>query len=237
MKRNHLTVIFMKDTNRPLTYQISVKLLIMVVVLLVGIASTYAFFIRGYYSLYRDNIQLEEILRNLKTEMGSLQTKIGRLQEQPAELAQTAVRQIQKVTDQETPATTIVHGEQVKVVSRESTEEVVVDQLAFRPDRVNRDLNFSFVLDKTNEDGSLLRGYLFVVLKTQSNIKLSSFPEAVFKDGLPVDFHQGDRYAIRRFKGYRGELEYTPDARILEILVYSDTGKLIAHVKEPMPTS
>lgn len=234
MKRNHLTVIFMKDTNRPLTYQISVKLLIMVVVLLVGIASTYAFFIRGYYSLYRDNMQLEEILRNLKTEMGSLQTKIGRLQVQPTE---AAVRQIQKAADQGTPATTIVSGEQLKVVSRESTEEVAVDQLAFRPDRVNRDLNFSFVLDKTNEDGSLLRGYLFVVLKTKNNIKLSSFPEAVFKDGLPVDFHQGDRYAIRRFKGYRGELEYTPDARILEILVYSDTGKLIAHVKEPVPTS
>ena len=79
MKKNHLTIIFMKDTNRPLTYQISVKLLIFVVIVMVGIASTYAFFIRGYYSLYRDNRQLEQIIHNLKTEMGGLQGTINRL--------------------------------------------------------------------------------------------------------------------------------------------------------------
>ncbi len=233
MKKNHLTVIFMKDTNQPQTYQISVRLLIMAVVLVVGIASTYAFFIRGYYSLYRDNKQLEEILRTLKTDMGTLQTTISHLREQQAEPDQTAVVQPETATEQDQPAALAVPGEPV----REMTGEVAITQLALKTDRSTRSLNFSFVLDNTTEDGSLLRGYLFVVLKRQTNDKLSSFPEVVFKDGLPADYHQGDRYAIRRFKGYRGALEYTPDARILEILVYSDTGKLIVHVKEPVPTS
>ena len=51
MKKNHLTIIFMKDTNRPLTYEISIKLIIFLLVLFVGSASTYAFFIKGYFSL------------------------------------------------------------------------------------------------------------------------------------------------------------------------------------------
>ncbi len=233
MKRNHLTVIFMKDTNQPLTYQISVKLLIMVVVLLVGIASTYAFFIRGYYSLYRDNMQLEEILRTLKTDMGNLQTTLSYLNEQQTEPVKPAVRQNTEIDGKQEP--------QAAPVDRiESTRKIIgnvaINQLALRPDMATRGLSFSFILDNTTEDGSLMRGYLFVVLKLQNNDKLSSFPEVAFQNGSPVDYHQGDRYAIRRFKGYRGELEYTPEAKILEILVYSDTGKLIAHVKEPVPT-
>ena len=234
MKRNHLTVIFMKDTNQPLTYQISVRLLIMAVVLLVGIASTYAFFIRGYYSLYRDNMQLEEILRTLKTDMGTLQTTISHLKEKQAEPTTTAVVQPEVATTElDQPALPTVRNRQAKDLTR----KVAIDRLTLKADRANRILKFSFVLDNATDDGSLMRGYLFVVLKRQSNDKLSSFPDVAFKDGLPTDYHQGDRYAIRRFKSYRGELEYTPDARILEILVYSDTGQLIVHLKKPAPTS
>jgi len=235
VKRNHLTVIFMKDTNQPLTYQISVKLLILVVVLLVGIASTYAFFIRGYYTLYRDNVQLEEILRTLKTDMGNLQTTLSGLNEQQTDPIQPAVKQAGNTAEQET-STAQVDSIRIKP-DRNMTGSVEIDQLALKADNATRGLNFSFILDNTTEEGSLLRGYLFVVLKSQNNFKLSSFPEVAFTSGLPTDYHQGDRYAIRRFKGYRGQLEYTPEARFLEILVYSDTGKLIAHIKEPVPSS
>ena len=61
MKKNHLTIIFMKDTNKPLTFELSIKLIVFLVVLVISCVSTYAFFIQGYYSLYRDNEKLEII--------------------------------------------------------------------------------------------------------------------------------------------------------------------------------
>ncbi|MBW7996269.1 MAG: hypothetical protein FVQ81_06825 [Candidatus Glassbacteria bacterium] len=227
MKKNSLTVIFMKDTNRPLTYQISVKLLIFVVVLLAGIASTYAFFIKGYYSLYKDNQQLETIIRSLKTETGSLQSTLDRL------LVTQAKTDEDLAVTEEVPPQASVLSEAVF----ESTGMVAIEGLKIGSDRSAGSLSFTFDLRNTTGTGILLRGYLFVVLKTQNNKIISSFPEVGFKEGFPVDYHQGDLYAIRRFKGYRGELKLSLEAGILEILVYSDTGKLIAHVREPVPAS
>jgi len=228
VKKNHLTIIFMKDTNRPLTYQISVNLLIFVIVLMVGIASTYAFFIRGYYSLYKDNQQLEQIIHTLKTDMGGLQSTIDRLDRQ-----QTMPAEPQSQVQADAPAQT----EELSQTDNALTSDVAVSNLELRTDNQADDLNFSFVLNNKTTEGSLLRGYLFVVLKSARNNKLSSFPDARFDSGKPVDYHRGDRYAIRRFKGYRGELEMSADATTFEILVYSDTGKLIAYVKEPVPAS
>ena len=228
MKKNHLTIIFMKDTNRPLTYQISVKLLIFVVILMAGIASTYAFFIRGYYSLYQDNQQLEQIIHTLKTDMGGLQSTINRLsvQDDTSTITepQPVVQSGATATKMETPQAT-----------RDFTGDIAINELAIDANRQTGDIDFSFVLDNKTSDGSLLRGYVFVVLKTSQNNKISSFPDARFDSGKPVDYHRGDRYAIRRFKGYRGELKTSADVISLEILVYSDTGKLVAYIKEPVP--
>ena len=231
MKKNHLTIIFMKDTNRPLTYQISVKLLIFVVILMVGIASTYAFFIRGYYSLYRDNQQLEQIIHTLKSDMGGLQSTLERMSKQePAPTEQKPPVQTAAKPAREEPAASASPQPE-----RDFTGEIAVNELVLEQNRQSGDLEFSFILNNNTSDGSLLRGYLFVVLKNSQNKKISSFPDAEFNNGKPADYHRGDRYAIRRFKGYRGELAISAEVVALEILVYSDTGKLVAYLKEPVP--
>ena len=223
MRKNHLTVIFMKDTNRPVTYIISIKLLIIFVIMFVGGISTYAFFIKGYFSLFNDNQQLEEIIRSLRTEIGSLQSSINTLKNQQADLGKS---------EDATAEKPVVTGIQPLV----QENDIVEIQDLFLAREMNSDnLGFSFILYNVTEDERMLRGYLFVVLRDDRGQKISSFPEAKVSEGLPADYRQGDRYAIRRFKGYRGELRLAGNPGIFEIIVYSDTGELIAHVRKPVP--
>jgi len=53
-----------------------------------------------------------------------------------------------------------------------------------------------------------------------------------FSQGRPVDYRLGDRFAIRRFKGYRGELKLVKEADTFQILVYSDVGKLLSRLRK-----
>jgi hypothetical protein len=223
VRKNHLTVIFMKDTNRPITYVISIRLLIILVILLVGGASTYAFFIKGYFSLFQDNQQLEEIIRSLRTEIGTLQGSINTIRKQ----------QTTTVKSEETENPAAASNEPLV----EKNDMVAIQELVFERKASKESLEFSFVLDNATADERMLRGYLFVVLRDNQGKKISSFPEVGIKEGLPVDYHQGDRYAIRRFKGYRGELKLGDTAGQFEILVYSDTGEILVRVKKPVPAA
>lgn len=225
MKKNHLTVIFMKDTNRPVIYVISIRLLIILVILFVGGVSTYAFFIKGYFSLFQDNQQLEEIIRSLKTEIGTMQSSINTLRTQPATPGKSEEEAVEKP---------VVAGIQPVI---EGNEMVAIQELSCERKTGTENLEFSFVLDNATADERMLRGYLFVVLRNIQGQKISSFPEVRIQEGLPVDYRQGDRYAIRRFKGYRGELKLGGTAGQFEILVYSDTGEIIARVKRPVPAA
>lgn len=218
MKKNHLTIIFMKDTNRPLTYEISIKLIIFVLVLIVGSASTYAFFIKGYYSLYRDNQKLEQIIRSMKTEIGTLQSTINRLNKE----------RLTEELEGEEPVLTGLEQDTLK-----SADIVAIQELKLKKDQNAVNLSFSFILDKIVDDGQLIRGYVFIALRnSRTNQKLTSFPEVNYSEGKPVDYLLGDRFAIRRFKGYRGELKLAKEADIFEILVYSDLGKLLSQLRK-----
>jgi len=209
----------MKDTSRPLTYEISIKLILILLVIFIGGASTYAFFIKGYYSLYQDNQKLEQIISSLKTELGTLQSMINRLNKQAtAREADEGQEQILAALDQDTLS---------------SAEVVVIQELKLNTDKETAKLSFSFILDKVPDDGQMIRGYVFVALKNSgTEQKLTSFPEVNFSLGRPVDYRLGDRFAIRRFKGYRGELKLVKEVDTFEILVYSDVGKLLSRFRK-----
>lgn len=218
MKKNHLTIIFMKDTNRPLTYEISIRLIIFLLVLFVGGVSTYAFFIKGYYSLYQNNQKLEQIIRSLKTEIGTFQSTINLLNKE----------RLAKEVEGEEPVLTGLDQDTLK-----SANIVAIQELKLITYQDAAKLSFSFILDKIVDDGQMIRGYVFVVLKNSAtDQKLASFPKVNFSQGRPVDYRLGDRFAIRRFKGYRGELKLVKEADTFQILVYSDVGKLLSRLRK-----
>lgn len=204
----------MKDTRKPITFEVSIKLVILLVVLFVGSASTYAFFIRGYYMLYQDNEKLELIIRSLKTETARLQNTISRLKAEDS--AGPGLAGVED-KDQHRDETTIP-GEDI----------LSIENLSLDLSASEKKADYYFILHKNAEDEDIVRGYLFLALKdSNTGEKLSSFPNVEFNDGQPVNFRQGDRYAIRRFKEYKGTLPLNGREDLMEVLVYSDLGDLL----------
>ena len=201
----------MKDTKRPITFEVSVKLVIFLVVLFLGSASTYAFFIRGYYSLYQDNEKLELIIRSLKTDIGRLQNTITRIKTEESGAKLSVAQEMEQVQDE-----TTVTGEEI--ITIENLNLVEQGELA----------EFYFILHKNTEDEDPVRGYLFIAFKKSgTGEKTASFPDAEYRDGKPVNFRLGDRYAIKRFKEYKGTLPIVGRPDQLEVLVYTDMGDLL----------
>lgn len=214
MKKNHLTIIFMKDTRKPITFEVSIKLIILLVVLFVGSASTYAFFIREYYTLNQDNEKLELIIRSLKTETARLQNTIARLKDEDSSGSGTVDADEKEQPEDEI----IIPGEDI----------LSIENLNLYLNARDSKADFHFILHKNAEDDDIVRGYLFLALKdSNTGEKFSSFPNVEYKDGQPVNFRQGDRYAIRRFKEYKGILPLTGREDLMEVLVYSDLGDLL----------
>ncbi len=225
MKKNHLTIIFMKDTRQPVTLEVSIKLLILIVVLLLGSASTYAFFIRGYLTLNSDNQKLELIIRSLKTDIGRLQSTINRMKTEDDQTASSVQ-----------PAPSAAMPESQEVQSDENVtsapESIAIENLNLNYDSVTGQADYYFILHKIAEDEEVARGYLFLALKDSKTGEVrASFPDTEYRTGKPVDFHRGDRFAIRRFKEYKGVLQFSNPPDILEVKVYSDMGDLLLNFR------
>ncbi|MBN2288429.1 MAG: hypothetical protein JXQ83_03785 [Candidatus Glassbacteria bacterium] len=220
MKKNHLTIIFMKDTNRPLTLEISIRFIILMVAAFVVFSSTYIFFIHGYHTLSQDNKELEVKIRTLKFQISKLESDISKLSQEGSPT----------ISSMGLGGTAIVLKDSVV-----NKREIDVRDLRLEANPINGKLNFFFVLDNTTDDNHMVRGYVFVVLKDLENQQYyKSYPAIKFKDGIPLSFANGDPYAIKRFKEYRGTLPLEKEADLIEILIYSDIGELLLRIRHEL---
>lgn len=93
-------------------------------------------------------------------------------------------------------------------------------------------LIFSFNLVNVTGDRRLLSGYIVVVAR---NISISprvygAYPQMDLRWGLPIDYRQGDHFAIRHLKRIKGTIEQPDNCpRFNEIVIYgfSDQGSLL----------
>ena len=213
MKKNSLTVIFMRDTNRPLTFELSIKLIILLVIVLIGFGFTYAYFLGGYRSLKSNNIELEAKVRALKYKISQLEGEIGRLSTHKNTRIEQSQPETEKTVSEVPPAP-------IKLVD--------IENLSLRTQPNSGRLEYIFNLINTTDDEQMVRGYVFIVLRNKNNPQYyRSDPSCSFENDKPVNFRLGDPYAIKRFKEYRGVLTLDEQSNVIEILVYSEDGDII----------
>ncbi|MEA2063741.1 MAG: hypothetical protein U9P14_08595 [Gemmatimonadota bacterium] len=221
MKKNRLTIIFVKDTSRPFTLEISIKLIIFMVVLFIGFCATYFFFVRGYRSLNVNNVELEAKIHSLKYKISNLESEAGRLVKKKTQTMQ----EIEQAPEE------VITAEAVEEVKKTEKDVAVLD-LEVNARLPGRKLRYSFLLSNRTEDNRTRRGYTFMVLrKTKGRQAIRSYPTVELKDGLPTDYHLGIPFAIKRFKKYSETVDMLEGADILEVLVFSDTGELMLRIK------
>jgi len=121
------------------------------------------------------------------------------------------------------------------IASKDYTESslpklVDIEDLKVKRDRSNISADFKIV-NKQSENEPI-GGYVFIIarIKDVKELEASSYPSSPFKDGQPVNYKNGLRFFIQRFKTISSTFTLSKSIDkpiILEILVYDRDGKLI----------
>jgi len=107
---------------------------------------------------------------------------------------------------------------------------VSVEELKVRRDRST--INIAFRIVNKQSDDEPIGGYIFILtsIKDSDRSEVWVYPSSPLKNGLPVNYRQGKRFLIQRFKSISSEYrlgKLTDKPLILEILVYNRDGELI----------
>ncbi len=107
---------------------------------------------------------------------------------------------------------------------------VEVDDLKVKRDESKININFRIVNSLSNEEP--VGGYIFIMIKERGAAQSEAwvYPRTSLKDGLPVNYKNGHRFLIKRFKiincSYRPE-KSTDKTLVLRIVVFDRDGELI----------
>jgi uncharacterized coiled-coil protein SlyX len=115
---------------------------------------------------------------------------------------------------------------------REPTFPDLIDIAQVKVEREDTTLMVTFNIINTREIDEPISGHIFVLarLKASDNSEILVYPNAPLKDGLPVNYQQGQRFVIQRFKSVKSKYTLSNplnEPLILKILIYDDEGTLI----------
>ena len=115
---------------------------------------------------------------------------------------------------------------------RQPTFPDLIDIAQIKVERENRALMVTFNIINTRETNEAIRGHIFVLarLKASDHSEILVYPNVPLKDGLPVNYQQGQRFVIQRFKSVKSKYTFSNplnEPLILKILIYDDEGTLI----------
>ncbi len=107
---------------------------------------------------------------------------------------------------------------------------VSIEDLKVRKD--GSKINVTFMIKNKQLNEEPVGGYIFILtsIKDSDRSEVWVYPSSPLKNGLPVNYRQGKRFLIQRFKSISSEYrlgKLTDKPLILEILVYNRDGELI----------
>lgn len=107
---------------------------------------------------------------------------------------------------------------------------VDIEDLKIRRDKSMINVTFRIVNRQSNEEP--IGGYIFVLasVKDSDQSEVWVYPRSALKDGLPVNYREGLRFLIQRFKTIESKYALSRsinDPLVLKILVYDRNGTLI----------
>ncbi|MEA2063775.1 MAG: hypothetical protein U9P14_08775 [Gemmatimonadota bacterium] len=218
MKRNSITLVLIGNSREPLTMEISVKEAILIVTLLLALIGTSIYSLANLKELKAGQNQLSFANQELKAELAVREKRI-------IELGDNLQKQKDMVL--------MVEGQDTTEVSFSTPgRDIKIADLEISP--LDRGIQLEFRMVNNRSTGGLLSGYLMVIVEHNSGDynKSGTFPEFEHTSGLPIDFREGDTYAIRKFKTLSEKiaLKDTPDMyNCLKFLVFSEKGEIILY--------
>ena len=216
-----LTIMVVKRSGMVWTGKVSFRLLLAATVFFVCYIIGALFLTHEYFDLYRagrekaaERAELTEALATTQKSLERAEQQIALLSAYIREKREQSIESAAESNEHEPAFPDLIDIGQVKV-ARENSRLVV-----------------TFKIINTRETDEQISGHIFVLarLKGTDHSEVLVYPNSPLKDGLPVNYRQGQRFVIQRFKLVESKYTLSNPLKaplILKILVYDDEGTLI----------
>jgi len=219
--KERLTVMIFKGVGKARTFKISSHLLLWVSLFIVFYIVATIFLTNVFINHYRknrmlsdENVELRAMLIKTKKSLEESQQHIALLDDYISEKKDQSTRSLVTADHAEPSLTTLVDIDELKIERNKSTINV----------------DFRIINKQLNEEP--IGGYIFVFarIKDSDKSEVWVYPNSQLKDGLPVNYRNGQRFFIQRFKSISSKYTLSKSINrplIFEIFVYDRNGTLI----------
>jgi len=219
--QERLTVMIFKGAGKIRTFKISTHFLLWVSLFFIFYIVATIFLTNLFINYYRQNriladqnAELRAMLIKTKKSLEESKQHIALLDDYITEKKDQSPRSLSTVDHTESSLMTLVDIDGLKVERNKSTIKV----------------DFRIINKQVNEEP--IGGYIFVLvsIKDSDKSEVWVYPNSQLKDGLPVNYRNGQRFFIQRFKSISSKYTLSKSINqplIFKILVYDRDGKLI----------
>ena len=219
--KERLTVMIFKGVGKVRTFKISAHFLlwaslffIFYIVVTIFLTNLFIDYYRKNKMLADQNAELRAMLIKTKKSLEESKQHIALLDDYITEKKNQTPRPLSTVDHTETSLTTLVDIDELKIERNKSTINV----------------DFRIINKQLNEEP--IGGYIFVLarIKDSDKSEVWVYPHSQLKDGIPVNYRNGQRFFIQRFKSISSQYTLSKSINrplIFEIFVYDRNGTLI----------
>ncbi len=219
--KERLTVMIFKGVGKVRTFKISAHFLLWVSLFFVFYIVATIFLTNVFINYYRQN----RILADENAELRAMLIKTKKtLEESKQHIALLDDYITEKKNQSPRPLSTVDHTES------SLTKLVDIDELKVERNKSTIKVDFRIINKQVNEEP--IGGYIFVLarIKDSDKSEVWVYPNSQLKDGLPVNYRNGQRFFIQRFKLISSKYTLSKSIDrpfIFEIFVYDRDGTLI----------
>jgi len=219
--KERLTVMIFKGVGKVRTFKISAHFLLWVSLFFVTYIVATIFLTHVFTNYYRqnrtladENAELRAMLIKTKKSLEESEQHIALLDDYITEKKDQSPRSLVTVDHAESSLTTLVDIDELKIERNKST------------------INVNFRIINKQLDEEPIGGYIFVLVRIKDSDKSEVwvYPNSQLKDGLPLNYRNGQRFFIQRFKTISSKYTLSKSINrplIFEIFVYDRNGTLI----------
>jgi len=219
--KERLTVMIFKSVGKVRTFKISSHFILWVSLFFVFYIVVTIFLTNAFINYYRqnriladENAELRAMLIKTKKSLEESKQHIALLDDYITQKKDQNPRSLVTVDHAESSLTTLVDIDELKIERNQSTINV----------------DFRIINKQLNEEP--IGGYIFVFarIKDSDKSEVWVYPNSQLKDGLPVNYRNGQRFFIQRFKSISSTYTLSKSINrplIFEIFVYDRNGTLI----------
>ena len=218
MKRDSITIVLVSESREPLTLELSLKEMFLIALLMILLLGASIYSLVNFKDLKSEQSRLTNTIQSLNAELADREERIKTLSE--------------KIDAQKNLILVVDRQDTTAASPSLANDEIKIEDLKIESH--DKGLSLDFRLLNSSQEKELISGYLMIIVEHQSGEygKFGTFPDFPLASGQPINYQDGDTYAIRNFKRVRAQIllaEEPEKYRSMKFIVFSDEGEILMY--------